>query len=161
MTTNPPYTPAQHFAQGKALQAVAAKCYRRAAWSTVVPMIDYEDIDIALESERVILSLGAAWCQQCAELLPELERVAVEPSFASRVLVLRHNLDSTTPPGRALDRFPAPDGTPPPSDLGTYEHRIPVTIYFEGGVEVRRAYGVIENIESVLFDAAEAEVDDS
>ena len=131
------------------LQAEAAALFRRAAWSPVVPMIGYDDIDAALESDRLILSLGARWCEKCAMLLPELERAAKEPRFRA-VGVFRLDLDASNPPGLALSRFPDPDGDTPPSDTGVYEHQIPVTIYFERGEEIRRGYGVID-IETELM----------
>ena len=134
-------TPHEHFKRGQELQADAMAEFRLASWSPKVHYVAWEDLDAAVAKGRVVMSLGARHCEHCAVLLPLLEDLAdAEPG--GEIAVFRHDLDSSYPQqGAALTKWPDPDGDPPQSETGLYQHRIPVTIYFEQGVEVRRHYG--------------------
>ena len=91
----------------------------------------------------VVVSFGARWCWQCAELLPLLEALHDRPETRGRVW--RYDLDSD--PSVLEDYGPGPEDGAPPSESGRYEHQIPMTVAFADdgmgvtGIEIARHYG--------------------
>lgn len=133
--------------EGLDLQAQAGQLSQKsrnliilATHSGMVPFVTYDKLENISKLPRAVISLGATWCIQCALLLPKLEEIN------ESVLTVRHDLDTYTGINEdqtayvtALDLWP--DDNAPPSKSGRTKSEIPVTIYFEHGVEVRRAYG--------------------
>ena len=128
-----------YFRRAQERAAEAQRDFDRAYFSVTVPNVTFDAIDWMLELPRVVVSLGTRWCERCAELLPVLEQNAA----SSGVPHVRHDLDTSNPPGEALKRWADPDPPPPESEFTPYDQQIPVSIYFENGVEVRRRYGAM------------------
>ena len=88
---------------------------------------------MASDDGVVIVSFGARWCDQCAELLEHLEQAAAEGWT-----VYRFNLDSDP---SVLERPGLMEDDAPPSKSGRFEHRIPMTVLFHHGDAVNWHYG--------------------
>ena len=119
--------------QAQPLQAASEELFAQGLYSDwVIFLHDADNLDRAVSAnESIIVSFGARWCDQCAQLLDGLERLAK----AGRI-VRRFDLDNDP---TVLDRYGDPDA--PESESGRFEHAIPMTIAFDNGAETARFYG--------------------
>lgn len=115
----------------------AAEVMFEAGQESFLPFIDADTFTALRDAGgSFVVTAGVRWCDQCAVLLDELEKMNDISGPLSDIPTYRVDLDQSPD---LIDEFSAQDA--PPSITQRFDMQLPVVVLYRDGAEQTRFYG--------------------